>query len=79
MKVGYARISSIDGSQESGLETQVEILKRHGVESIFSESKSNTSTDKRLQLRECLEFIRDGDEFTFTRVDRFCRNSLDNY
>ena len=38
MKVGYARVSSIDGSQETGLDTQVEILKRHGVERIFSYS-----------------------------------------
>ena len=77
MKVGYARVSSIDGSQDTGLDTQIEILKRHGVERIFSESQSGTSTDKRLQLQECLEFMREGDEFTFTRVDRVCRNSLD--
>ena len=77
MKVGYARVSSIDGSQETGLDTQIELLKRHGCERIFSESQSGTSTDKRLQLKECLEFMREGDEFTFTRVDRVCRNSLD--
>ena len=77
MKVGYARVSSIDGSQETGLDTQIELLKRHGCERIFSESQSGTSTDKRLKLKECLEFVREGDEFTFTRVDRVCRNSLD--
>ena len=71
------RVSSIDNSKQTGLETQIEILKRHGVERIFSESQSGTSTDKRLQLKECLEFMREGDEFTFTRVDRVCRNSLD--
>ena len=62
MKVGYARVSSIDGSQDTGLDTQIEILKRHGVERIFSESQSGTSTNKRLQLKECLEFMREGDE-----------------
>ena len=77
MKVGYARVSSIDGSQESGLETQIEILKKHGCQKIFSESQSETTTDKREQLKQCLEFVREGDEFTFTRVDRVCRNSLD--
>ena len=77
MKFGYARVSSIDDSQRNGLETQIKILKRHGVERIFSESQSGTSTDKRLQLKECLEFMREGDEFTFTRVDRVCRKSLD--
>ena len=77
MKVGYARVSSIDGSQDTGLDTQIEILKRYGVGRIFSESQSGTSIDKRLRLKECLEFMREGDEFTFTRVDRVCRNSLD--
>ena len=61
MKGGYARVSSIDGSQETGLETQIEILKRHGVARIFSESQSDTSIDKSLHLKECLEFMREGD------------------
>ena len=77
MKVGYARTSSIDGSQRTGLETQIEILKRHGCERIFAEEQSGTSTDNRKQLKECLEFMREGDEFTFTMVDRVCRNSYD--
>ena len=51
MKVGYARVSSIDGIQDTGLDTQIEILKRHGVDRIFSESQSGTSTNKRLQLK----------------------------
>ena len=77
MKVGYARVSSIDGSQETGLDTQIQILKRHGCERIFSESQRGTSMDKRPQLKECLEFMREGDVFTFTMVDRVCRNSYD--
>ena len=71
MKVGYARTSSIDGSQRTGLETQIEILKRHGCERIFAEEQSGTSTDKRLQLKECLEFMREGDEFVFTIFANF--------
>ena len=55
MKVGYARVSSIDGSQETGLDTQIELLKRHGCERIFSESQSGTSTDKRHPLRKILD------------------------
>ena len=77
MKVGYARTSSIDGSQRTGLETQIEILKRHGCERIFAEEQSGTSTDNRKQLKECLEFMREGDCCTFTMVDRVCRNSYD--
>ena len=77
MKVGYARSSDIHGSQRTGLETQIEILKRHGCERIFAEEQSGTSTEKRLQLKECLEFMREGDEFVFTMDDRVCRNSYD--
>ena len=77
MKVGYARVSSIDDSQRSGLETQIEILKKNGVQKIFSESQSATSTDKREQLKQCLEFVRESDEFVVTRIDRCSRSVLD--
>ena len=56
MKVGYARVSSLIG-QETGLETQVQILKDFGCEKIFSEQKSGTTTKGRDQLRECLDFV----------------------
>ena len=77
MKVGYARVSSVDGSQETGLDTQVQILKKNGCEKIFKEMKSGTTTTGRNKLRECLDFVREGDEFVFTRIDRVCRNILD--
>ena len=77
MKVGYARVSSIDGSQESGLQTQIQILKDNGCEKIFSESQSGTSTDKREELKRCLEFVRESDEFVVTRLDRCSRSILD--
>ena len=41
MKVAYSRVSSERG-QETGLETQIEILKRHGCERIFAEEQSGT-------------------------------------
>ena len=77
MKVAYARVSSIDDSQDTGLDTQIQILKRHGCETIFAESHSDTSTGKRLKLKECLEFMREGDKFTLTMVDRLRLNSYD--
>ena len=77
MKVGYARVSSVDGSQETGLDTQVQILKKNGCEKIFKEMKSGTTTTGRNKLRDCLDFVREGDEFVFTRIDRVCRNILD--
>ena len=76
MKVGYARVSTLIG-QEPGLDTQVQILKDFGCEKIFSEQKSGTTTKGRDQLRECLDFVREGDWFCFTRIDRVCRNILD--
>ena len=39
MKVGYARVSSLIG-QETGLDTQVQILKDFGCEKVFSEQRS---------------------------------------
>jgi len=75
MKVGYARTSSL--GQQSGLETQVQTLTDYGCEKIWKEQVSGTSTEGRDQLRECLDFVRAGDEFCFVRIDRVCRNILD--
>ena len=77
MKVGYARVSDVAGSQESGLETQIQILEKNGVSKIFSEMRSGTTMKGRTALRECLDFVREGDEFVCTRIDRVCRNILD--
>ena len=77
MKVAYARVCSFDSSQDTGLNTQIQILKRHCFERIFAESHSDTSTGKRLKLKECLEFMREGDKFTLTMVNRLRLNSYD--
>ena len=73
MKVGYSRVSS-EGQK---LEIQVDALEKYGCEKIFQEKVSGTSTQGRHKLRECLDFVREGDEFVFTRIDRVCRNILD--
>ena len=73
MKVGYARVSS----EGQNLEVQLETLKQYGCEKIFQEKVSGTSTRGRDKLKECLEFVRENDEFVFTRIDRVCRNILD--
>ncbi len=73
MKVGYARVSSSGQS----LDVQVETLKNSGCEKIFQEKVSGTSTQGRDKLRECLDFVREGDEVVFTRVDRVARSVLD--
>ena len=76
MKVAYSRVSSERG-QETGLETQIEILKKFGVEKVFFETASGTSTKGRDKLKECLEFVREGDELVITRIDRLARSILD--
>ena len=73
MKVGLARVSSV-GQQ---LDSQLIALKEYGCEKIFQEKKSGTKREGREGLKECLEFVRDGDEFVVTRIDRCSRSVLD--
>ena len=68
MKVGYGRVSSYGQS----LDVQLEKLKV--CDKVFSEKKSGTN-DKREQLQLALDFVRDGDEFWVTKMDRIGRNT----
>ena len=73
MKVSYIRVSSTSQS----LEVQRDAVKSVGVEKIFEEKVSATSTQGRDKLRECLDFVREGDELVITRFDRLARSVLD--
>ena len=73
MKVGYARVSSVD----QNLDVQLETLKSFGCEKIYQEKVSGTSTQGRDELKECLEYVREGDELVITRIDRLARSVLD--
>ena len=73
MKVAYIRVSST--SQQ--LDVQRDAVKKFGAEKIFEEKVSGTSTQGREKLRECLDFVREGDELVFTRTDRLARSILD--
>ncbi len=73
MKVGYARVSS----SGQNLESQIEALKKVGCTKIFTEKKSGTKTNDRVQLQEAIDFVRDGDEFYVTRLDRCSRSVKD--
>ena len=73
MKVGYARCSSVD----QNLEVQLETLKSFGCEKIYQEKVSGTSTQGRDELKECLDYVREGDELVITRIDRLARSVLD--
>lgn len=75
MKVGYARVSS----NGQNLQSQIELLKKAGCEKIFQEKKSGTHTSKRVELKNALSFVREGDIFIVTRLDRCSRSVLDLY
>lgn len=73
MLVGYARVSSVGQS----LDVQLDALKGVGCEKIFSEKQSGRSTDKRKELLDALDFVRDGDTLVVTRLDRLARSAGD--
>ena len=73
MKVGYARVSSVG----QNLESQLVALIEYGCDKIFQEKVSGTSSKGREQLTQCLEFVRESDEFVVTRIDRCSRSVLD--
>lgn len=75
MLVGYARVSSTG----QNLDTQIEILKDAGCDKIFQEKKSGTNTVDRQELKNALDFVREGDTLIVTRLDRCSRSVSDLY
>jgi len=67
--VGYARVSSV------GQSLDVQLDKLNHCDKIYQEKKSGTS-DKRPQLKACLEYVREGDTLVVTRLDRLARSTL---
>ena len=72
MKVGYARVSS----SGQNLQSQIEALELVGCDKIFQEKKSATNTNRK-ELNDALDFIRSGDTFIVTRLDRCSRSVKD--
>ena len=72
MKVGYARVSTTG----QNLEAQIEILEKAGCEKIFKEKKSGKNIN-RTELNNALDFVREGDVFVVTRLDRCSRSTFD--
>lgn len=71
--VGYARTSTIE--QQAGLEAQMRDLSLAGVERdcLFTEQVSSVA--QRRMLEEALRFVRKGDEFVVTKLDRLARST----
>lgn len=70
--IGYARVSSAGQK----LEVQREKLLAAGVDRLYEEKKSGTNTDRQ-QLQEALAYVREGDVFTVTKIDRLARSAAD--
>ncbi|WP_242912512.1 recombinase family protein [Brevundimonas pishanensis] len=71
--VGYARVSSYGQS----LEVQEEALRDAGCDKVFSEKVTGTTQEGREELGRALEYVREGDVFVVTRIDRLARSVSD--
>lgn len=72
--IGYARTSTLD--QTYGLDAQLRDLTAAGCEKIFQEQVS--SVDKsRPELERALDYVREGDVFVVTKLDRLARSMAD--
>jgi DNA invertase Pin-like site-specific DNA recombinase len=68
--IGYARVSTAD----QNLEMQERGLRAGGAEIIRSKKRSGTTTAGREQLKNILDFLREGDVLMVTRIDRLARS-----
>ena len=72
MKIGYVRVST--GGQNTA--RQEVLMKELGVERVFIDIASGKNAE-RVQLRELLEFVREGDAVIVSDISRFARNTRD--
>ncbi len=68
-KVGYARVSSV------GQSLDIQREKLSACEKLFEEKCSGT-TDARPMLKQCLNYVREGDVLIVSRIDRLARSTL---
>ncbi len=72
-KVGYARVSTVGQS----LEAQLDKLEAAGCVRIFQEQATAGGKGERPELEGALDYIREGDTFYVTRLDRLARSMYD--
>lgn len=73
MLVGYLRTSTVE--QVAGLEAQERQLLATGCTKLFREQVSSIGV--RAELNAALDFVREGDTFVVTRLDRLARSTTD--
>lgn len=72
MKIGYARVSTLD----QHLDMQLQALKKAGCKKIFSEKRSGASRH-RPELQRMLDQLRAGDTIVVWKLDRLARSTRD--
>src|SRR6185503_10851566 len=72
--VGYARVSNTG----QDLAVQLEKLERAGCKKVFKEKRSGVDAG-RPELKQCLEYLREGDTLLVTKIDRLARSTSDLY
>lgn len=70
MKIGYARVSTLD----QNLNRQIEVLEEFGAEKVFREKRSGATVNERSIFKEVLHFVRSGDQLIVESIDRLGRN-----
>ena len=68
--IGYARTSTLH--QDAGLDAQLRQLQTIGCDKVFSEQASSVA--ERARLTAALEYVREGDTFVVTKLDRLARS-----
>lgn len=68
--IGYARTSTVD--QVAGLDAQLADLTAIGAHRIYSEQVSSVA--ERAQLDIAMAYVREGDTFAVTKIDRLARS-----
>lgn len=68
MLLGYARVST----HKQNLDIQIDMLNKHGVDSVFSEVASGAQRE-RSELTRLLEYMRKGDVLVVCKYDRLAR------
>ena len=69
-RCGYARVST--HGQHTAI--QVEALKAAGCHRVWEEKVSGASRASRTELESVLSYLRQGDTFVVTRIDRLARS-----
>ena len=72
MKIGYARVST----QEQNEARQIRLLEEAGAERLFIDKASGKDVN-RIQFREMLNFVREGDTVITESISRISRSAVD--